>query len=289
MLVLFADTDMDMTPEMAEEYGYHLISMPYSVNGEVIYPYESFDVFDSKAFYTMLRGGTIPTTSAISEERYLSYFEPHFKNGDDILYVHFSANMTNTFEFMESAVKKLQEKYPARKFYRIDTKGITIPSLMIALEVGKLIKNGKTPEEVLKWAETEVDKFACYFTVDDLRFFHRSGRVGGLSATMGTLIGIRPIITMNSEGKMVSCGKEKGHKKALKRLVQYVLDLGEDIEKHRIIIGNSDCGESARELADMVREATGKDLNILITNVNPTAGSHCGPDCTGICFHAVHR
>ena len=289
MLVLFADTDMDMTPEMAEEYGYHLISMPYSVNGEVIYPYESYDVFDSKAFYKMLREGTIPTTSAISEERYLNYFEPHFKNGDDIFYVHFSANMSNTFEFMGGAVKKLLEKYPERRFYQIDTKGITIPSLNIAFEVSELLRDGKTPEEVLKWAETEVDKFATYFTVDDLRFFQKSGRVSGLSATMGTLIGIRPIITMNSEGKMVSCGKEKGHKKALKRLVQYVLDLGEDIEKHRIIIGNSDCMETAEELAAMVREATGKELNILITTVNPTSGAHCGPNGTGICFHAVHR
>ncbi|MCR5636597.1 MAG: DegV family protein [Clostridiales bacterium] len=289
MLVLFTDTDTDFTPQTAHEYGYNLISMPYSIDGKTVYPYVDFDFFDAHAFYDMLRSGVLPTTSAISEERYIEYFEPHFKNGNDILYVHFSAAMTATFDNMNKAIEKLREKYPERRFYHIDTKGITIESYNIVKEIGDLHKQGKTIEEILAWAEKEVDRFAIYFFADDLKFFKRSGRVSGLAATMGTLIGVRPIIHMNSEGKMVSVGKEKGRQKAINRLVAYVEELGDDLYNHRVIVGHTDAPEIVEEVVNGLEEKFGKELNIEIVNVNPTAGSHCGPSGVGVCFHAKHR
>ena len=144
MLKLFTDTDTDITPEMAKEYGYDLISMPYSADGNTVYPYVDFDSFDSHTFYDMLRAGALPTTSALGKEAYIEYFEPHFRNGDDILYVHFSRAMTATFDAMDKAVSELKEKYPERNFYEVDTKGITIGSLNIVLEIGELYKAGKS-------------------------------------------------------------------------------------------------------------------------------------------------
>ena len=289
MLVIFTDTDTDLTPEKAKEFGYHLISMPYSHDGKTIYPYEDFEVFESKKFYDMLRSGVIPTTSAISKEKYIEYFEPYFKNGDDILYVHFSAAMTMTFENMRVAVDELKEKYPSANFYTVDTKGITIESLSIVYEIGDLYKAGKTAEEILAWAEDQVDRFSIYMFADDLKFFKRSGRVSGFSAAMGTLIGVRPIIHINKEGKMVSIGKERGKKNALNRLLQYVIERGDDVKSHRVLIAHSDDEEDANELASMVREKFGDDTRIEIVVANPTAGSHCGPNCLGISFHSVKR
>ena len=289
MLKIFTDTDTDITPRVAKEYGYELISMPYSVDGKTVYPYVDFETFDAKAFYDMLRGGVLPTTSAISEQRYAEYFEPHFKKGDDILYVHFSAAMTITFDAMDKAVAALLEKYPERKFYSIDTKGITLGSYNIVREIGDLYKAGKTAEEIVEWSKTEVDKFATYFFADDLKFFRHSGRVSGLAAVMGTLIGIRPIITINAEGKMVSVGKEKGRVKAMEHLVSVVEELGEDLKNHRMIIGHTDALELAEEVGDMLKEKFGDDLNIEYVVTNPTAGSHCGPNGVGVCFHAKHR
>ena len=289
MLKIFTDTDTDITPEVAKEYGYELISMPYSVDGKTVYPYVDFDKFDYKAFYDMLRGGVLPTTSAISEEKYTEYFEPHFKNGDDILYVHFSAAMTVTFDAMDKAVAALLEKYPERKFYSIDTKAITLGSYNIVREIGDLYKAGKTADEIVEWSKTEVDKFATYFFADDLKFFRHSGRVSGLAAVMGTLIGIRPIITINAEGKMVSVGKEKGRVKAMEHLVNVVEELGEDLKNHRIIVGHTDALDIAEEVGAMLKEKFGDDLNIEYVVTNPTAGSHCGPNGVGVCFHAKHR
>ena len=288
MLTLFTDTDTDITPAIAAEYGYKLISMPYSIDAKTVYPYVDFESFDAPAFYDLLRGGVLPTTSAISKERYLEYFEPEFAAGNDILYVHFSRAMTNTFDAMDQAVAELQARYPGSRFAEIDTKGITTISYAIVREVGDLIKAGKTLDEVLLWANEGVDRFAMYFFADDLKFFRRSGRVSGLAATMGTLIGIRPIIYMSAEGKMVSCGKEKGRIHAMERLVETVKELGDDVADYRVCIGHTDAPDIARELGDMLVEALGP-LKIEYVEVNPTAGSHCGPNGVGVCFHAKHR
>lgn len=289
MLTLFVDSDEDFDLVTAEKYGYKLISMPYIVGEKTIFPYVDFKEFDSKKFYNMLRGGTLPKTTALSPGDYLNYFEPEFKKGNDIFYVHFSKNMTGTFNAMAIALEELKEKYPERKFYEVDTKGITLVSYNIACEIAELFKAGKTPEEVLEWAETEVDKFAVYFYADDLKFFGRSGRVSGFSAFMGNIFGIKPIIYMNSEGKMVPYSKERGRKHALKKVFDIVCKLEDHIKEHRIIIGHCDCLELAKQLGQMVKDKFGEDTEIIYIPVNPTAGSHCGPDTLGISFHAKHR
>ena len=289
MLQLFTDSDTDIQPQVAAQYGYKMISMPYSVDGTTTFPYEDFEVFDCHAFYEMLRDGVLPTTSALSEEKYIEYFEPDFAAGNDILYVHFSAAMTVTFDVMHKAVDRLLEKYPDRRFYEVDTKGITTISYLIVREIGELYKQGKSAEEILAWAKDEVDHFAMYFFADDLKFFKRSGRVSGLAAMMGTLVGVRPIIFMSAEGKMESIGTERGRFKAMNRLLDEVDKLKLDLSSHRLAVGHTDAPELAEEMADLLRERFGEDLVIDIVPTNPTAGSHCGPNGVGVTFHAIHR
>ncbi len=289
MLVFFTDTDTDFSLKEAKEYGCHLISMPYSVNDKEIYPYVDFKEFDYKSFYNMLRSGVLPKTSAISPVDYINYFEPHLKNGDDILYVHFSKAMSGTFNAMNIAIEELKEKYPERKIYTIDTKGITICSYNICKEIGDLYKQGKSIDEILAWAEKEVDKFAIYFYADDLKFFAKSGRVSNFSATMGSLLSIHPIINIGEDGIMKNIGKSRGKVQTLNKILSYIEELGDDLENHRIIIGHSDALETAEMFADMLKMKFGNNLNIEFVVVNPTAGSHCGPSSIGVCFHAIHR
>ena len=206
----------------------------------------------------------MPTTSAMSEEAYIQYFEPEFAAGNDILYAHFSSGTSNTFSIMNQAVEKLKAKYPERKFYTVDTLGISALCYNVVLEVADLLKAGKTAEEIVEWAKIEVPKFPMYFFADDLKFFRRSG-------------------------KMVSIGKETGRAKAIARLVKYVEELGEDVKAHRVVIGHSDCPDIAAEAERQLKEKFGQDLNVITTVVNPTIGSHCGPNGLGICFHAKHR
>lgn len=290
MLTLICDTDCDMTPALAREFGYKvIIPMPYTIEGKLYHPYVESEDYDHKAFYAKLRQGTLPTTSAVSEAVYIKYFEPELAAGNDILYVHFSSGMSNTFENMDKAIKTLGEKYPERKIWTVDTLGISAESLNIAMEVGDLHKAGKTAEEIVEWAKTEVAKFPLYFIADDLKFFRRSGRVTGLAATMGNLIGIRPVIHVNEEGKMVSIGKEVGRTKAIDRLIQYVDEVGDDVKGHRVVIGHADCQELVDMIVERLRAKYGDDLKIYTTMVNPTIGSHCGPNGVGVCFHGKHR
>ena len=289
MLVLFTDTDTDMTPRMAEKYGYKLISMPYSIDDKNIYPYVDFDEFNAHEFYDLLRSGVVPKTSALNADEYKEYFEPVFANGDDILYLHFSRNMSGTFNAMEIAVRELLEKYPERKFDSIDTNGISIGSLIMLEQVGEMYKRGASVEEMRSFVESENKRYAIYFFADDLSFFKRSGRVSGLAGAVGTLLSIRPIMHISDEGKLVSIGKEKGRKKALERLISTVLELGDEVEKHRIIVTHTDAPEIVEDAIRMLHEHFGENLDIELIDVNPTVGCHCGPSTVGICFRAKHR
>lgn len=289
MLKLFTDTDTDLTLVDAEKYGYTMISMPYIVDGKEVKPYEDFNEFDYKSFYNMLRDGILPTTCALNPEEYKKYFEPEFAKGNDILYVHFSKAMTATFDSMDIAVSELLKKYPDRKFYHIDTKGITICSLIIVKEIGDMYLNGATVEEILKWAETEVDHYATYFFADDLKFFKRSGRVSNIAAVMGGMIGLKPIICMGQDGKMTNVSKAIGRSAALNKLVSVVNELGDNVENYRVIVGHADAFELAEELANKLQEVYNNKLKIEYAVVNPTAGSHCGPNTVGVAFHSIRR
>lgn len=289
MLVLFTDTDCDITPDIAKYYGYQLISMPYTIGDKEIYPYVDFEEFKVKEYYDSLRKGTLPTTSALSPLKYIEYFEPHFAAGNDILYVHFSKAMSGTFNALNLALIELKEKYPERNLYTIDTKAITALSYLIVTEVGKLYKQGKTLEELLEWSKTEIDKYAIYFYADDLTFFKRSGRVSGFSGTMGNILGIHPIIHMSSEGKMVNIAKGRGRLSTLKKIIEMVGENEENIKDYPVIIAHSDCLEIAHQLEELLKEKYGQDLKTEYVVVNPTAGAHCGPNCVGVGFHAKHR
>ena len=289
MIKLFTDTDTDITKEEAKHYGYSLISMPYIIGKEEIKPYVDFEEFDYHAFYDQLRKGIMPTTCALSPYDYMNYFEPVFSNGDDILYVHFSKAMSGTFNAMNLAYEELKEKYPDRKLYTIDTKGITILSYNIVKEIGELYLQGTTVEEIIEWSNKEIDHFATYFFADNLKFFGRSGRISNFSSIMGNIIGIKPIIYMDDKGTMTNIGKERGRNSAINKLIQYFDELNVDPYDHRIIIGHTDALDLAKKLGDLLQEKYNNKLNIEYVVVNPTAGSHCGPDTVGICFYAKHK
>ena len=289
MYSLFVDTDSDMTPEICQKYGAHLIIMPYTINDKEVRPYVDFDKFDGHAYYETLRKGVLPTTSALPPQAYIDYFEPEFKKGNDILYVHFSSAMSGTFNSMRLALEELKEKYPERNLYTVDTLSITAGSYAVAIDVMNMYKAGKSIEEIQRWAEEEVEKFPIYFYADNLKFFAKSGRVSGFKAFMGGLVGIKPIIHVNSEGKMVSIDKGRGRQAALKKILDYVVKLQDHIEDHRVIIGHSDALPIAEELANMLQKEFGGRLKIEFVEVNPTIGGHCGPDGVGVAFHGIHR
>lgn len=289
MFTLFTDSDCDITPEIAARYGMKLISMPYTIDGNEIRPYEDFEKFDYHAFYDRLRRGSLPSTSALPPTDYIKYFEPEFAAGNDIVYVHFSAAMSATFNSLRLAMEELSEKYPERKLTLIDTKGITIGAYSTVLDVAEAYKKGATVEELVAIGKESVEKTAIYFFADDLKFFHKSGRVSGFAAFFGGIIGIRPIIYMDENGIMKAKDKSRGRKQTLDKLMGYVKDLGDHVKDHRVVVAHTDALNLAKEFGELLKKEFGEDLEIDYEVVNPTAGSHCGPDAIGVSFHAIHR
>ena len=289
MFKVFVDTDEEITLQKAQEYGFELISMPYTLNGELYYTYKTLEPFDYKGYYDTLRSGVIPSTSALNSEEYINYFEPVFKEGYDILYAHFSSAMSASFGFMQTAVDELLKKYPERKFHVIDTMSITIGSYIIVDEIGQMYKRGASLEEILEWGRKEVQHFACYFFADDLKFFRKSGRVSGLASFFGNLIGVRPIIVIDDKGVMRSIDKARGRVNAINYLVNKIDELGLDVTNHKIIIGHTDAGEIVEQLKQQLEEKYEGKANIEVICVNPTIGGHCGPNGVGVAFHAIKR
>lgn len=290
MLRFFVDSDSDITLEEAKKYGADYISMPYEAKGELVYPYVDFDKFDDAKFYSMLRGGVLPSTSALNQAEYEAAFEPVFANGDDIIYVHFSRNMSASFANMDKAVEALKAKYPERKFYEVDTKAITIGAYLNVLECLDMYKAGKSAEEIVAYGTALAPHIATYFFADDLKFFRKSGRVSGFAGIMGNLIGIKPIIYMDDNGGMTNIGKVKGTKNAVKEMLSYIDKLkSPEFKDHRIIVAHADSPDLANKVVQELKDKYGEDLNVVLIPVNPTAGSHCGPDTIGVAVHAIHR
>ena len=289
MLKIFIDSDSDFTLEHAKMWDATMISMPYNFKGKEVLPYVDFEKFDAKGYYSTLRKGIIPTTQALNPDDYKKYFEPVFAAGDDIFYIHFSAEMSGTFNSMRIALEDLKEKYPERKFYEVDTKGITIISYIIVKSIVERFNKGDDINEIVEWANKEVYRFACYFFADDLKFFGKSGRVSGIAAFMGGIIGIRPILTMGADGKMAPVGKVKGRRNAILKLADYVQELGEDLDKYTMVVAHADAMELVDELTAELYKRLGKNISFEILDINPTAGAHCGPNTIGIAFRAKHR
>lgn len=285
MLKLFTDTDCDVSPKLAKKLGFNLINMPYFIDNVEYEPYKNFDCHD---FYVSLRNGIVPKTASLNSHQYIKIFEKVLSKGDDILYVHFSSKMSGTFNNAEIAIETLKEKYPARKIDLVDTKAISIGALNILYEVSNLYKEGKTSEEIINFVVENRDNFATYFFAEDLEFFKRSGRVNGISAFIGCLLNLKPIMCMTQTGELKVIDKLIGRKNAIKYLINKIDEIGDEIFKHKILIANADT-PSAEYIEQYLNNKYGDKIDVEVVDLNPTIGSHCGPGACGICFHAKHR
>ncbi len=282
MSVFFTDTDCEMDWTDAEKLGMKVIGMPYTLKGQE-YVYDFGKNTDIKSFYDQMRAGEIVTTSALNSQDYLNYFEPVLKSGEDVLYVHFSSELSGTFNYMQTAINILKEKYPKRKITCFDTKNISLGGGIIAIEACKLHNSGASDEEVVKFLETFKDKVAVYFYVDSLAYLKRGGRISSVSAVMGTMLNIKPILTVTNEGKLEKLTTVKGTKKAIDYLYGKFESEYLDSNKYELFIIDADNKEVGDELAEKIR-SSGKKVKIRRIAIGPVVGAHAGPGTIGIVF-----
>jgi len=240
-------------------------------------------------FYKKEREGVNPKTSALNKQNYLEYFEPHLAEGNDILYVHFSHELSGTFDFMKQAIDELKEKYPERTIKTVDTLSISMGAGIVVYEAAKLWKAGKSDDEIIKWVEENRQKYATIFVADDLNFLKRGGRVSSTTAFVGTMLSIKPIMAVDVNGKLAKTGTARGFKNAMNEMVKTMKLIGENVADHPIVILETDNKDNADYLEMLIHKELGEGLNIWRQYIGPTIGCHCGPGTVGLVFHAAHR
>ncbi|MDE6397975.1 MAG: DegV family protein, partial [Clostridiales bacterium] len=269
----FCDSNSEIWYTRFDTLGIECIRMPYTVNGEERL-YDLGRETDNRAFFAAMRSGATVKTQALNENDYTEYFEPVLAAGEDILYVHFSRAMSGTFESMEKAVAALRKKYPERKITTVETKNISMGSGMVTYYAALRHNEGASDEEVVRFVENFREKVKVYFTVDDLVYLKRGGRLSAFKAMIGTIFSLKPVISTSAEGKLVNILNAKGRKKALHTLLDY-LESGNVDTKYPISIMNADSDADTALLIDMIREKY-PQAEIWEQLVGPVVGCHCG-------------
>ena len=287
MYQLFCDSNCELWHTTVKELGLNVIRMPYILDGEE-YLYDMGEKTDFKAFFDKMRAGSSPKTSALNEYAYTEYFEPILARGEDVYYVTFSHQMSGTFNAMKNAIAQLKEKYPEREIRFKDSKLISLGSGFITYYAALKYKDGATMDELDAYLDGLIPNVATYFVVDDLTYLHRGGRVSGVSKVIGNLLGIKPILYFNEEGKILNIGKVKGFKKALAALLDYMKTKGSDLDKYKVYVLQADCEPTAQAFVQAIKEKFG-DLDVEIQPVGPVIGAHCGPGTIGLVFHSKEK
>ncbi|MDR1940655.1 MAG: DegV family protein [Clostridiales bacterium] len=289
MAVIFCDSNCELWHDKAKSLGLKVIKMPYTLSGQEYY-YDLGEKTDFKAFYDAMRKGNTPTTSALNAEDYKEYFEPYFKAGEEILYISFSSKLSATFNFMEQAVAELKQKYPNARFVRFDTKGVSMTAGIQVYLAASYYKSGKTIDETVAYLEEITTHIFAEFLVDDLKYLRRGGRISGAAAIMGTILQMKPILKVNSEGELAKSATVNGRTKALTFLVEQFKSNVIEKDKYPVIILHADCEADALKLKErLIAENTEGELDIWIQPVGPTVGTHCGPGTLALIFYASGR
>lgn len=287
MSAIFFDTDCELWYTQADELGVHVISMPYTVDDEEFF-YDLGRDTDFKAFYDKMRAGSMPITSALNPQQYIEIFEPFFAAGEEIFYISFSHQLSGTFGHLQTALDELNKKYPGVSFTRFDTLSISVGAGYQVYFGVKYLQAGHTVAETVDYLKDFTNRVCCEFMVDDLNHLHRGGRLSRASAVLGTIMGIKPMLHVNEEGKLEVFNKAKGEKKALSLFLQTVQENGDDFEHYPVCIVDADNEDFANKLATQIRELY-PDVEIWRYPVGPVIGTHCGPGTVGLIFHSKHR
>lgn len=287
MYQLFCDSNCELWYTTVKELGLNVIRMPYFSGGEEHY-YDMGEETDFKAFFDRMKAGETPKTAALNEYAYIEYFEPVLARGEDIYYITFSHQMSATFNSMKAAIATLKEKYPDREIRWKDSKLISMGSGFVTYYGALKYKEGATMSELDAYFDELIDHTTMYFAVDDLTYLYRGGRVSGVSKVIGNMLGIKPILYMNAEGKIVNVDKVKGKRKAMGRLLDAVVQEGEDVTDYKVFVLEAMAMEDANSLAESIREKF-PGVEVVIQTIGPVIGTHCGPGTVGVIFHSKKK
>lgn len=284
--VLYTDSGCDIAPAKLKEWGVKCVPLIFRFDGsDQEYTNEDIPVKD---FYDAMRAGKSVKTSAANVETFKQAFETELKNGDDVLYLAFSSGLSNTCNAARLAANELEESYPDRKVIVLDT-------LLASAGQGMLVRiavdqkaSGASLEECAAYMREASPKACAWFTVDELTYLKRGGRISPTVALIGSMLSIKPVMHMDDEGHLVKVGQVRGRKAALKAIVDKFSENALDPEHGYCYVCNADCMDDVQRIREMIQARHGRDVD-LIADIGPVIGAHCGPGTIAVFCLAKER
>ena len=286
--VILTDSSADLGAELVEQMDIQVLPLSFNVQGMTYYNYPDNRDMDPQSFYHLLRKGELATTAAVNVAQYAEALEPLLQAGKDVLILAFSSGLSATFNSSSVAVTELREKYPERKLYTVDTLCASLGQGLLVYLAAKEREKGKNIDEVRDWVVSHKLSICHQFTVDDLHFLKRGGRISATTAVMGSMLKIKPVLHVDNEGHLVSIGKARGRQASLKALVDRMEQTAIDPKDQTVFISHGDCIQDAELVAQMVKDRFGVQKTY-INYVGPVIGAHSGPGTLALFYVGVER
>ncbi|MDR0888603.1 MAG: DegV family protein [Coriobacteriales bacterium] len=285
MFKIITDSSANLTDELIDKYDLHILSLEFNIDGEVYLSYVKGAKSDLTRFYTMMRQGRVVKTSLPSPKDVETMAHDVFADGSDVLYLGFDSALSGTFKTVSAHLESVRkESYPTSTLLCVDTLAAAFGQGLFVLEACRMRDAGKSIEEVAKWAEEQRLRFAHWFTVDDLHFLERGGRLSKGVAIAGSLLNIKPVLHIDDEGRLVPVAKVRGRKKSLLTLIEHFANDAADPKDGQLVtISHGDCLEDALYVADELKKRFGIE-DPLINTLDPVIGAHSGPGTLALFF-----
>ena len=280
---IITDSSANLTDKQIEEYDVDIISLSYKINEKTYESYVKGEKTDFSETYRLLRKKAMITTSLASREECDRVIPPVLESGEDVLVLAFSSGLSGTCQNIMLAADDYRTMFPERKIIVIDTLAASMGEGLIVHYAAQLKKEGKSIDEVAKWVEDNKLSICHIFTIDDLFFLKRGGRLSGTSAVVGTLLGIKPLLHTADDGKLYVTGKARGRKSSLEHLIDSVGEKGINLEEQVVFISHGDCEDEALYIAREVKKRYNVK-NVIVNMVDPVIGAHSGPGTLAIFF-----
>lgn len=284
--VIVTDSSCDLPQEVIRQYSLDVIQLVVNVDGEEPQPNDRINI---KEFYAKLRDGKSAKTAAVNFEAFTACFEQHLANGEDVIYLGFSSGLSSTFGAGAIAARELSEKYPDATCIAVDTLAASMGEGLLVVLAAREKEKGATIEEVRDFVERTKLQLVHLFTVNDLFFLKRGGRVSAVTAVAGSALGIKPVMHVDNEGHLVKIGIKRGRTASLDDLCARMKEMAVDPAEQTVFISHGDCEKEARYLADRIVAAMGVKEPILISHVGPVIGAHSGPGTVALFFIGKER
>ena len=286
--VILTDSSADLDANMVRKLDIHVLPLAFIIDEHTYYNYPDNRDMDPHAFYERLRGGDAATTNAVNVAQYVETLEPMLQAGRDVLILAFSSGLSTTYNSSRLAVEELSAKYPQRKLYTVDTLCASLGQGLLVWYAAQARERGSTIEEVRDWVESHKLNLCHQFTVDDLYFLKRGGRISAATAVVGSMLQIKPVLHVDNEGHLINIGKVRGRQASLKALVDRMEETAIDSGSLTVFISHGDCLEDAQTVADMVKKRFGVE-DVYINYVGPVIGAHSGPGTVALFYAGTER